>query len=156
MNVINCRIFAAMAACAPTPPFLILDPPLSQGYTLCIKMDLHLAKRTAFQKCCNQFRRAIIADPEDLRYELYTAGLISMWVRNRRDADDTVSAVENKLRDDDSAWDALIEVLHESGGGATLARRLTDQLTVELSRKTACGGNIPLGQWPNRGGSPAR
>ena len=96
-------------------------------------MDLSQAKRSALRTNCNYFKRAIQANLEDLSYELYTARLIPSEVRNRKSADEIVSVVENRLGYDESAWDTLIEVIRQSDGGAELARRLTDQLTVELS-----------------------
>ena len=113
------------------------------------------AKRKAFRSCCNDVRLAI-RDLENLSFKLYTAGLIPAEVRDRREAGEIVSAAENRLGYDESAWDRLIEVFRRSDGGATVARRLTDQLRVELSKENApdAGGNIPHGQRPNRGGSP--
>ena len=126
-------------------------------------MDLHQAKCSAFQSCCDDFRRAINANLEDLSYGLYTAGLIPAEVRNRRAADEIVSAVENRLANNEFAWNPLIEVLRGSDGGATLACRLTDHLRVKLSGENARenardanhGNNILREQRPNPGESPA-
>ena len=105
------------------------------------EMDLHRAKRNAFRRHCNDFRRAIHANLIDLSYELCAAGLIPAEVRDRRAAEEIVCAVENRLGFDESSWDALIEVVRRSDGGAELAHRLTNQLRH--------------GQRPDRGESPA-
>ena len=98
---------------------------------LCIEMDPHHAKRNAFRKHCNDLRLAIDGNRIDLSYELYTAGLITEDVRDRRNAEEIVAALESrlKLRYDESAWDNLIEVLHRSTECEKLAKALTDELT---------------------------
>ena len=109
------------------------------------------------QRHCHEFKRAVTGDLAPLCYELYAAGLIPAKVRDRRKADEIVSAIEKRLGSNESAWDTLIKVLRGLDDGATIAHRLTDQLAEVLSEENAPGvrGNIPREQRPNRGGSPA-
>ena len=97
-------------------------------------MESHNAKRSVLTKLSNQLRRTINGDMENLRFELYAIGLISLETRDGKDAGSMVSEIENRLQADGSIWDALITVLRTCGK-ETLASRFEEKLRQEEAER---------------------
>ena len=103
-------------------------------------MSLLQAKRRAVQTLCNDLRKAILGDMEDLRFELYSAQLISMEARQERDAGRMVSEIENRLATDESVWDKLIGVLKKCNK-TDMKEKLLKQLSQETGGESGAGSS---------------
>ena len=116
--------------------FLAVNVPLP--YHFCTTMSLLQAKRRALQARCNDLRRAILGDMENLRFELYGAGLISIEARQEKDAGRMVSEIENRLATDEAVWNKLIGVLKKCN-----TTQMKEDLLKQLSQET--GGESGAG-----------
>lgn len=110
-------------------------------------MSLRREKCRALTQNCNNLRRAIEGDMENLRFELCATGLISIDVRDKKQAGDIVSQVEHRLAVDETVWDKLIEVLRRSDNESNqnLSEKLSEQLRSETGQRSVCSGKVSAG-----------
>ena len=94
------------------------------------RMDPHKAKRRALKTLCNDVRKAIKGDLENVSYELRSKDLLSL------DAGAMVNQVEYRLEGDEGVWDKLIQVL-QSCEKYVLVKKLKDELAREQGQRSA-------------------
>ena len=111
-------------------------------------MASHRAKCKVLRECSGHVRLALSADIDNLSFGLYAEGLIVQVVRDSKEPDRIVAALENRLGFDESAWELLIKVFLDFDGGAVVAKTMEDQLAAELSSEQAApsGGPAPGSQ----------
>ena len=98
-------------------------------------MDVHGAKRRALRTLCNDVRKAIQGDRENVSYELHAKKLLSLEVLETKDAGAMVNQLQHRLEGDEGVWDKLIQVL-ESCENPVLVKKLKDELERELGQSS--------------------
>ena len=98
-------------------------------------MDVHGAKCRALRTLCNDVRKAIQGDRENVSFGLYAKNLLSLEVLEKKDAGAMVNQIQHRLEGDESVWDKLIQVL-ESCEIRVLVKKLKDELERELGQSS--------------------
>ena len=98
-------------------------------------MEAHGAKRRALRTLCNDVRKAIQGDRDNVSFGLHAKNLLSLEVLEQKDAGAMVNQVRHRLEGDESVWNKLIQVL-ESCEIHVLVRKLKDELERELGQRS--------------------